>query len=86
MICLLAVVPVYLKNYFLFGGFEASTGMGMNFAKITLWQVPAEEKKKLVDNGRLSQLAVLGPFRHLPEYGDISPKDKRYPEIFLLHS
>jgi hypothetical protein len=70
---LLLVVALYAKNAIVFGKFGASTWLGMN-----LWMVASDGMSRaqlaaLRDEGRLSAVAVVGPFHALSDYpGDFA--------------
>mgnify|MGYP001175512317 CR=1 FL=1 len=59
---LLLILSLYLKNYFIFDSFSSSTWLGMNLSRITVNQLPEEEKKRLIQNGLLNDVAKLEPF------------------------
>ncbi len=56
---LLIVASVYLKNYFVFGEFAASSWLGMNFSKITTFQLPGAVRDSLYKAGKTSYLSTL---------------------------
>jgi hypothetical protein len=65
---LLLVFGFYLKNQLLFGKFAASTWLGMNFANVTLKNVPEPERRRLVAEGVLSPVALIPPFSEVSAY------------------
>ncbi len=73
-IALVAGVPfllcflLYAKNAHEFGSFSSSTWFGMNFARLTTWRLPLSERFSLIDQGKLSTLSVVKPFRKLETY------------------
>ena len=58
----LIVLSVYLKNYFVFNEFTSSTWFGMNFSKITTFQVPQHTRDSLFKAGSTSYLSTLTYF------------------------
>jgi hypothetical protein len=73
-IALMASVPfllcflLYAKNAHEFGSFSSSTWFGMNIARLTTWRLPLSERFSLIDQGKLSTLSVVKPFRKLETY------------------
>lgn len=59
---------LYAKNAHEFGSFSSSTWFGMNFARLTTWRLPLSERFSLIDQGKLSTLSVVKPFRKLETY------------------
>jgi hypothetical protein len=72
---LLLVVALYAKNALVFGQFAASySWMAMNFASMTLHELPDAEVSSLVGNGTLSPVAKVPPFSPLADYPrELSP-------------
>jgi hypothetical protein len=68
-VLLAATLPVllvalwYAKNYYYFGAFSASTGMGLGLANITTLTIPREQLAPLVAQGRLSKYALVSRYR-----------------------
>jgi hypothetical protein len=56
------VFALYMKNFILFDNFSASSWFGMNLSKISVHQIPLEERQTLVKENKLSELSVLPPF------------------------
>lgn len=61
---LLIVVLWYGKNYFYFGTFGASTSMGLGLANITTLMVEREHLIPMIEQGRLSQYAMVSRYEH----------------------
>ena len=61
-------VLLYAKNAALFGTFGSSSWFGMNFARLTTWQLPVDTRYELIDKGKLSTLSLVKPFRSLDTY------------------
>ena len=65
-----AVVPFivvafwYGKNYYYFGSFSGSTMLGIGLSNITTLMVPAGDLMPLVQNGELSQYALISRYDH----------------------
>jgi hypothetical protein len=64
----LILLVVYVKNLILFGSLVSSTWMGMNLARMTVTWLPEETRQVLVEEGKLSQLAMIQPFSDLHAY------------------
>jgi hypothetical protein len=62
------VVGIYAKNSVLFGQFTTSTWLGMNIALRRVEVLPLEERKRLVAEGQLSDVAPVTPFDPLTSY------------------
>ncbi len=59
---LLAVAP-FIKNAWMFGEFATSSWLGMSLSKITTMKVPEDVRIGHVENGDISELALLPPFK-----------------------
>ena len=57
-----------LKNEILFGTATMSSWSGMNFERAVLPVVPQAELRRLVDAGKISEVALIGPFQAYDEY------------------
>ncbi len=64
VLCLL----LFIKNAAVFGSFSSSSWFGMNFARLTTWQLPVETRYDLINRGDLSTLSLVKPFRSLDIY------------------
>lgn len=82
------VFSSYLKNYLIFKQFNLSSWFGMNLIKMT-WTIPSLKITKLVENKKISDIALLYPFRNPEDYQKfanfdtttgISVLDKKYKE------
>ncbi|HKU41901.1 MAG TPA: hypothetical protein VJR89_27275, partial [Polyangiales bacterium] len=62
------VIGIYAKNAVLFGQFTTSTWLGMNIALRRVEAVPIEERKRLVAEHQLSEVALITPFDPLDHY------------------
>jgi len=73
---LLLLVALYAKNYLLFGNFSTTSWFGMNFSGVTVRAVPIQTRQKLVDEGKLTPLAMIPRFSDLsaypPEYAAVA--------------
>ena len=56
------MLALVLKNGLVLGSFATSSWYGMNFARITTFQLPKAEREQLVRDGELSSLALVEPF------------------------
>lgn len=59
---LFLVLALLFKNQIVFGEFSSSTWLGMNLSRITVNELPEQERIKLVQAGKLSEIALLPPF------------------------
>ena len=73
----LAILLLYGKNYVLFGEFSSSTWMGMSAAKIATKNYPLEERKDLVEKGRISAVSLIDPFSEISLYKPFCPEMKK---------
>jgi len=65
---LLLVAAVYVKNFVVFDMVTTSSGIGKEVAKMTTFQVPVNERVKLVKEGKISILSLIECFRSPDEY------------------
>lgn len=65
---LIILLSVYLKNFLVFGDFNTSSWFGMNLSRMTVYQMPADERLKLFEERKLSEVSLLPPF---PQKDDI---------------
>jgi hypothetical protein len=65
---MLLIVFWYGKNYVLFGSFSSSTILGRNLSRMTVFKVPFDLRVRLVQRGKISGIALSGPFRPLESY------------------
>lgn len=74
----LALVLVFsAKNYWLYGTFTASSSFGMHIAKIALAGLGADELNPLIDDGAITPLARIDPFKDLTFYSPYwTPQEK----------
>lgn len=70
---LVLVLLLYAKNAVLFGVPSTSSWFGMNMARITLNVAPKPEVERLVDEGKLSPIALIPPLSPLSAYRRIVP-------------
>ena len=69
----LLAFSLYAKNGILFGQFAGSTWLGMNYSKITTRKIPAEERQRLVEQGKISPLVLIPSFSPIKTYHDLIP-------------
>jgi energy-coupling factor transporter transmembrane protein EcfT len=67
----------YAKNMYVFGEFSSSSFFGMSFSKMTTFMIPEEERRQLVQEGKLSELSLIPPFSGIEAYEKVLPKTKR---------
>lgn len=60
---LLLVISWYAKNQVLYDSFSASTWGGLNLFKIVTYEIPGEARKRWIKQGKVSELALVPPFR-----------------------
>lgn len=61
------VVALYAKNFAVIGEFSTSDWMGMSLAKLTTLKLDHAERKRLVDAGRMTELALDDKAFDIPE-------------------
>jgi hypothetical protein len=71
----LLVVSLYAKNGLVFGSFSASSWLGMNMARVLVTPYPAQERERLVREGRIDPISLASPFAPLERY----PRELREP-------
>jgi hypothetical protein len=77
MIPLAAIVLLYAKNAVVFGSLGGSSWLGMSLAKMTTFKIPEDERDLLVEQGRLSKMALIKPFRDIGAYQRYLPMPQR---------
>ncbi|NTW08883.1 MAG: hypothetical protein HGA28_04870 [Anaerolineaceae bacterium] len=70
---ILFVAGWYAKNLVLVGEFTANSWMGMNVSRISTYRLPQKERKEMVASGKLSNFALLPPFRNPTAYLELLP-------------
>ncbi|HSH60728.1 MAG TPA: topoisomerase C-terminal repeat-containing protein, partial [Acidimicrobiales bacterium] len=68
---LVPVVAVYANNMRVSGSFTSSTFLGLSLAKMTVFQLPEAERRALVEQGKLSSLALIDPSSPLDKYREL---------------
>jgi hypothetical protein len=68
LVCFLILGSLYFKNYVLFDRFTVNSYLGMTLWYATGAQLPMEERSRLVESGKLSELALIEPFAGLKRY------------------
>jgi len=71
---LIITVGWHLKNWHYFGVFRTSSWIGLNLVQNTAPLLSPEQTQELVASGKLSKLALVGPFRKYDEYGQYLPE------------
>jgi hypothetical protein len=64
----LLVLLLLAKNLILFGVPGTSSWLGQNLARLVVPEVPIGERQKLVDQGKLSRLSLIGPWASPADY------------------
>ena len=64
----LLVLLLLAKNFIVFGVPGTSSWLGQNLARLIVPEVPIDERQKLVDQGKLSRLSLIGPWAAPAEY------------------
>ncbi len=64
------ILALQTKNWILFNSFTTSSWMGMNTATTTTYQLTPEETERLIQQGVVTPLARIPPFKWLPTYAD----------------
>jgi hypothetical protein len=65
---LLLLVGLYVKNGVLFGQVTMNSWLGMNLSGVTVRAVPVETRRTLVEEGKLTPLAMIPRFSELSAY------------------
>jgi hypothetical protein len=68
------VLGVMAKNEVRFGTFSLSSWMGMNLSRVAVLPLGEERRSELVEEGVLSELAMVPPFRKYVEYEPYVPE------------
>jgi hypothetical protein len=68
LVCTGLVVAWYTKNALLFGVFGASSWLGMNVAKVTVFQIPPAPRAAYVAAGKLPSIALVPVFQPVETY------------------
>jgi hypothetical protein len=63
-----ATALLYLKNFVLFGVLTTSSSFGMNLSAVTVSALEPGERAALVESGKLSAYALIGPWSSLKDY------------------
>ena len=87
----IAALPValaaslYVKNWVVFGRFEASSWLGFSLSRLTTLRAPVDVRRKLIEEGKLSPLALTPAWAPLdqypPEYRVFPPGLPRVPVL-----
>jgi hypothetical protein len=77
----LVVVLWYGKNLVQVGQFTGSTWFGMNFSRITNSRLTKPERQALYDDGAISPISMIQPFRLLECYGDAPGQSTGIPVL-----
>src|SRR5262245_36694721 len=76
---------VYVKNRVVFGRFEASSWMGFSLSRLTTLRAPVDVRRKLIEQGKLSALALTPAWepldRYPPEYRVVPAGLPRVPVL-----
>ncbi len=70
---LLLVTAWYAKNALLYDTFSASTWGGLNLFKIVTYDMPGKTRKAWIEEGKVSELALVPPFRSPEVYLEYFP-------------
>jgi hypothetical protein len=65
---LILITAFTLKNVVFFNTLSTSSWLGMNLANVAITGVTLEERQRLVDEGKVSQLVLTGPFEDIAAY------------------
>ena len=71
------ILFLYLKNLYVFGSFTSSSWFGMNFSRMTILNLPEQEKVSLVRQGKISTLSLIPPFSDFENYQAHTSGSKR---------
>lgn len=72
-----------VKNYLLFGFFGSSSWLGMSAARMTVFQIPRQERQLLIDQGKLSPISRIQTFSAPEVYEPLTgaPRDWGVPVL-----
>ncbi|MDP9452387.1 MAG: hypothetical protein M3P97_03150 [Actinomycetota bacterium] len=73
----LLVVGLGLQRLATFGTPSFSSGMGVNLARITVFQLPPEVRQALVASGELSPVSMVEPLSPVARYDGLVPPPRR---------
>ncbi len=76
---ILLVFALYMKNLYLFGNFGSSSRLGMSISKLTTMQLSVQKRIELIQSGKLTELALMPPFKALWFYGRFGDVPKFKP-------
>jgi 4-amino-4-deoxy-L-arabinose transferase-like glycosyltransferase len=62
------IASVYLKNLYVFGIFNSSSWTGFSLSKLTTFALPEDERKALINQGKISKFALINPYSVLQDY------------------
>lgn len=73
----LAVAVVHVHRWAQWGEPAVSSSLGLSLAKITTFQLDERERRALVEDGVLSPLALIEPYRPVQEFSRAVPPSRR---------
>ena len=80
----LLIMSIYCKNLLVFGNFATSSWLGMNACNVVASTVSIEDRRKMVAEGKLSELALIDRFSPLDKYPLKYRDVQRYEDIPAL--
>jgi len=78
------ILSLYCMNLMVFGDFSTSSWLGMNVLNVVTTNVSMEDRRLMVADGKLSELALIERFLPLAEYPSRYQDVKRYRDIPAL--
>ncbi len=89
LVPLLVLFGFYFKNYLLFGEFNVCSFAEKNLWIMTAGNMPWDEKTKLVEEGKLSELSLINRWDALnnypPEYSEVPERFRDIPVLATTH-
>jgi hypothetical protein len=89
LVPLLVLFGFYFKNYLLFGEFNVCTFAEKNLWIMTAGNMPWDEKSKMVEEGKLSELSLINRWDALdnypPRYSEVPDRFRDIPVLAMTH-
>jgi hypothetical protein len=89
LVPLLVLFGFYFKNYLLFGEFNVCSFAEKNLWIMTAGNMPWDEKTKLVEEGKLSELSLINRWDALnnypPKYSEVPERFREIPVLTTTH-
>ncbi len=73
----LVVLGFQVQRFASFGTIALSSGLGVSLAKITVFQLPLDQREAMVASGELSAVSLVDPLSPAANYSDLVPAPAR---------